>query len=691
MEKQKRTVDATAAAMKARVDATERKKAEESELKEMASMRGRMAEALQGLQRMGYAGSAAGYGDMRNRLERPKFSERMTADDGGMAGTDTLPMLDASEEGFPVELTDERLLRKAEELLQKYKAGKQQLENRIVEDERWYRMRHSTASQNPGDPAPASAWLFNALANKHADAMDNIPTLAVLPREESDKNSANTLSDVLPVVLEQNEFEQVYSDMWWYKLRSGTGCMGVFWDNSKLNGLGDISVRSLDLLNLYWEPGITDLQKSKNVFYVSLHDGDHLRQQYPQLREVSQGRAFGDSGLVKIAEYVHDESIDKSNLVMMIDWYYKRLHEGRTVLHYCKICAGKVLFCSERENSYQSGFYEHGKYPFVLDALFPVPESPAGFGYIDICKGTQLYIDKLDSALLKNTIMGAKPRFWLKNDGMVNAEEYADTTNDFVHYTGTGNPNDSVTQIPVTQLNAYAVTMRDAKIQELKEVSGNRDFSQGATTGGVTAFSAIQALKEAGSKLSRDMIASAYRAFAQVGYLCIDLMRQFYTETRTFRITGKQGETEFTNFSGQSIGPQIVGDQLTGFSERLPVFDIRVIAQKSDPFNTAIQNERAQALYQMGFFNPQMADQALMTLDMMEFEGVDRVKSKISEQGTMMQRMQQLGQLALVMAAQLDADAGAQRFAPQVQMLLQQQGLMAPQPMAQPVQEEEQA
>lgn len=638
---------------------------------EKAAMRARMTEALN-------------KSKMQRMMAQPEHSDPV------YSMQDQLRPVEASEDGLPMELTDERLVQKAEELLQKYKAAKQQLENRIVENERWYRLRHGTGSQNPGDPAPASAWLFNALANKHADAMDNMPTLTVLPREESDKDSANTLSDVLPVVLEQNEFEQVYSDMWWYKLRSGTGCTGVFWDNSKLNGLGDISVRSLDLLNLYWDPGITDLQKSQNVFYVSLHDGDQLRQQYSQLREVSQGSAFGDSGLIKIAEYVHDESIDKSNLVMMIDWYYKRYQGSRTVLHYCKICAGKVLFCSEREDAYKDGFYEHGKYPFVLDALFPVPESPAGFGYIDICKGTQMYIDKLDSALLKNTIMGAKPRFWQKNDGSVNAEEYADTNRDFVRFTGSGNPNDSIVQIPVTNLNPYAVTMRDAKIQELKEVSGNRDFSQGATTGGVTAFSAIQALKEAGSKLSRDMIASAYRAFAQVGYLCLDLMRQFYTENRTFRITGKRGETEFATFNGRSIGPQAVGDGLTGFSERLPVFDIRVIAQRSDPFNTAIQNERAQALYQMGFFNPQLTDQALMTLDMMEFEGVDRVKSKISEQGTLIKKSQQLGQLALTMAAQLDTDAGATRYAPQVQVILQKMGLMAPQPMVQPVQEEKQ-
>lgn len=572
-------------------------------------------------------------------------------------------------EAGPALPTDEELAEQCAELLRRYKAGKTQLESRIIENERWYRQRHGSAARNPGDPEPASAWLFNVLANKHADAMDNMPTLTVLPREESDKNDAEALSRVLPVVLEQTGFEQVYNDMWWYKLRTGTGLFGVFWDSSRMGGLGDIAVRSLDLLNLFWEPGITDLEKSPNLFYVSLMDGDELRRKYPELREAA---GSGGAGAVTLGEYVHDESIDKTGKLLMIDWYYKRRLGGREVLHLCKLCEGKVLFRSETDPAYAEGYYRHGRYPFVADALFPVPESPAGFGYIDICKSTQLYIDKLDSALLKNTLMGARPRFWQKGDGKVNARQYADQTLDFVEFNGSGNPNDSIVQIPVPVLNPHAVTMREAKIEEMKEVSGNRDFAQGGTNGGVTAFSAIQALKEAGSKLSRDMIASAYRAFARVGYLCIDLMRQFYTEPRTFRILGPGGGVAFTRFSGAAIGPRAARD---GFleSSRVPVFDVRVIAQKSDPFSSALHNERAQELFRMGAFDPRMAQQTLTMLEMMDFDGVEQIRSRVSQQAQQYRQSQQLEQLKpllVTMAAQLDEHAGKAHYLPGVQQLL---------------------
>ena len=73
-------------------------------------------------------------------------------------------------------------------ILQKYKAGKAALDKRIVDNELWFRMGHWKNYQNPmmeGKPQPASGWLFNSIANKHADAMDNYPAPNVLPGRQT--------------------------------------------------------------------------------------------------------------------------------------------------------------------------------------------------------------------------------------------------------------------------------------------------------------------------------------------------------------------------------------------------------------------------------------------------------------------------------------------------------------------------
>ena len=81
------------------------------------------------------------------------------------------------------EMFGEEKIKEGRELLEKYQNGKKMLDKRIVDNEQWYKMRHWEQLRKAGNgPQTASAWLFNSLANKHADAMDNYPQPNFLPR-----------------------------------------------------------------------------------------------------------------------------------------------------------------------------------------------------------------------------------------------------------------------------------------------------------------------------------------------------------------------------------------------------------------------------------------------------------------------------------------------------------------------------
>ena len=547
-------------------------------------------------------------------------------------------------------------VRKANDLLQKYKAGKAALDKRIIENELWFRMGHWKNYQNKmmaGKPTPSSGWLFNSIANKHADAMDNYPEPNVLPRAADDEQTAKVLSKILPTVLEQCDYETAYSDTWWRKLKTGTGVKGVFWDPMLRGGLGDISIRSVNVLMLYWEPGVEDIQDSPNLFSLSLANNDRLEGQYPQLK--------GHTGSsLDVAKYIHDDSVDTSDKSVVVDWYYKKaLPGGQTVLHYCKFCNGVVLYASENDPAMADrGFYDHGKYPFVFDPLFREEDSPAGFGYIDVMKDTQTAIDEMNHAMDENVKLAAKQRYVLSDTAGVNEEELADFGRDIVHVAGRLS-DDSFRPLQVSGLQGNLITYRDDRVSELKEISGNRDVSQGGTTSGLTAASAIAALQEAGSKLSRDMLKSAYRAFAKECYLVIELMRQFYDEQRVYRITGESGGTEYVPFSNAALQAQpggMVGGVQLGDHE--PVFDITVTAAKKSTFSRLSQNETAKECYQLGFFAPANADAALAALDMMDFEGIEKVRERVSQNGTLYQQLQQMAQQLQKMAAIIDSQNG---------------------------------
>ena len=179
-------------------------------------------------------------------------------------------------------------------ILNEYKAAKATLESRIIEEEKWWKLRHWEifgSPNSPERPEPVSAWMFNSIANKHADAMDNYPETNVLPREKRDEEEAELLSKIIPVIIENNGFEETYSDAWWYKLKHGTAAYGVFWNEQK-GAKGDIDITRIDLLNLFWEPGVSDIQKSSNLFIVSLENTDVLRKRYPNKVIVQDGQTL---------------------------------------------------------------------------------------------------------------------------------------------------------------------------------------------------------------------------------------------------------------------------------------------------------------------------------------------------------------------------------------------------------------
>ena len=579
-------------------------------------------------------------------------------------------------------------LRKANMILKRYKEGKTRLEQRIIDNEQFWKLRHWEQMEkqgeggNSGDPQPASGWLVNCILSKHADAMDCYPSPTVLPREPDDRQEAARLSRILPVILKKNQFKRTYSSAWWYKLKSGCAVYGVFWDGTKLGGLGDISVKRMDLLNLFWEPGVTDIQDSAHFFSTELRDNEKLLAEYPQL-EGKLGR-----GSMTLSRYLYDDTVDTSDKSLVVDWYYHTTVEGRKVLQYCKYVGETVLYATENDtvrptrtqmtgvdeegrpilqqvpcgpSMAQRGWYDHGKYPFVFDVLFPEEGTPCGYGYVDLCKSPQKQIDLMNQAILKNTLANATPRFFIRSDGAVNENEYADWTRPFVHTNGNLGA-DSIAPIRAGSLDSVYVAILNNKIAEMKETAGNRDVANGGTASGVTAGTAIAALQESSGKLSRNMIDDGYEAFADVVTLCIELIRQFYQLPRQFRLLGAMGMEEFISYDCSGLQPKAMDDGVS-VSYRVPEFDLEIGAERENPYRTAEHNQLALQLFQLGFFREELADQALRCLELMEFKNKDQLVRLISGGRTQAAEIAALRQQVLQLAQVVDEAKGT-RLAP---------------------------
>ena len=569
---------------------------------------------------------------------------------------------------------------KASDILKKYKAGKTRLEQKIIANEEFWKLRqwryidHENADN---EFQPATAWLWSCIQSRYSDVMDSYPTCNIKPRQMDDKGEAEKLSAIIPVVMEQNRYEETYSDFAWYMLKHGGGVQGVFWDGSKHNGLGDIAIKEIDFINLFWEPGIKDIQDSTHLFHTELVNNDLLEQRYPQCK----GKLGGNG--ITLAKYLYDDNVDTSEKSVVIDWYYHTEYNGKRVLQFVKYVNDIVLYATENDTKVptrqemdpetgiplevptgqlsvaERGLYDHALYPFVVQALYPVEGSICGYGLTDIGRDTQVQIDEMNKAIMENGKAGATPRYFSKIDGSINEEDFADYSKKIVRVSGSIDET-NIRPIDNCPLSPIYVELYNNKIEELKYITSNQDSNNGVAPSGVTAASAIAALQETAGKNARSSNKSFHRAYREVVYLVIELIRQFYDIPRTFRIApdinGKEQYVEFSNAGIKEQQMQTMG-VATGF--RLPEFDIEVSSEKSNPYKKMEMNELALNFYNQGFFNPQMADQALACLQMMDFAHKDEIVQRIQQNVTLQQQVLMWQQLALQYAQAYNPAEGA--------------------------------
>lgn len=78
-------------------------------------------------------------------------------------------------------------------------------------------------------------------------------------------------------------------------------------------------------MNLFWEPGVKDIQRSKNVFYVSMEDVEDIKAAYPD-KEIMAGSD------ISLTQYIKTDAEDNTEKVAVVDWYYKKRLYLKTIM-----------------------------------------------------------------------------------------------------------------------------------------------------------------------------------------------------------------------------------------------------------------------------------------------------------------------------------------------------------------------
>lgn len=123
-------------------------------------------------------------------------------------------------------------------------------------------------------------------------------------------------------------------------------------------------------------------------------------------------------------------------------------------------------------------------------------------------------------------------------------KDFADWSKDFVEVDGTNALDEaSLREIQVSPCHSSYFKLYANEDRGIEETSKETEISPRAgTAGGVTAASAIAALQRGRLETIKIWCKRDIRHIKNIIYTVIELVREFYTEARSFRITGANGQ-----------------------------------------------------------------------------------------------------------------------------------------------------
>lgn len=470
------------------------------------------------------------------------------------------------------DITAEARYRKIVSEYQTSKSALAQFHDDWREYDDYYLAKQWSTKRASWRPNPIVNYISYVVDQKKPQLTNNRPTGIILPVAEDDVKAAKLFTQVMDVIADRVDLDSVTDDVVHTGLLLDVAWFYVYWDNNLSGGsqarkniwVGDVVVESIDPANLYFDPQATEINAARWVIYAVPKTTQWVKEQFGTEIEADSTQSFE----TEIYDRVGPEQA-KDRVMLYARW--ERV-DGKLNVVYA--AGGKIL-------KEVNDVYAHGEYPFIPFVSKKRRKSIVGISEARNLMENQKLLNKFiempsSSALLTanpialiNQRSGIDKGKWVSQPGTV--WETAMDPREAVHWL----------QPPNFPSDVYKLT--DMLTGYIEKIGGVYDSMTGDTPKGVTAASAIQLLQEQGSIPIKGIARNLYSSLKEVYKQMIELVKQFYTETRYLRITGEEGGMEFLEFNAAQYADVD--------------FDVKVSAGPSTPMSRAYISQLADDLF----------------------------------------------------------------------------------------------
>ena len=471
--------------------------------------------------------------------------------------------------------------------------------------------------------------LKSTFNNCVADQMDNMPEALMLPETKELETVAEDMTDVVRFIMALNNYESLHRKRVEDCFCTGTSVTQVAWDPDMDGGKGNVAVIRWPVESFLWDPAADNVQDARALIKVSWHPMSWYEQHYPEkYKDMGSDQAeYSGLGMPDAQEGVYNGDEDRA---MLMEYWY-RLYDAKQRRYTINVAylAGGVLLEKEED------VYNHGMYPFVLDVYTPIEGLPVGDGLIQECAPMMRYVNRYADYIDMNLRMSSKGRLLVDRAAGIDKDQLLDWETDVVE--GDRIDASALTWMQNTPFSG-AVTQQLLQLQtDIKQDSGQNQFTRGETAGGVTAASAISALQEAGGKITRLRTNVLNQGFKAAVEQVMWLISQFYDKKRVLFITGRNElQQHEVNASPERLFGKSRNGRLTP-----PPYTVQIQVQRRNPLRQQAQNELFIQAYSMAAQAGTPFPLSVL-FKLLHVDGKERILPEIQAVEQYQQQMQQL-------------------------------------------------
>ena len=579
------------------------------------------------------------------------------------------PILGASG---PQNLSDDdrRLVSEAYGFLRIFRDGCREYHEKVKTNREIVRMRdpyQDVGKKMTGEPEMLQLQTLKSTFNNCvADQLDSMPEASLLPERPGLEQVAEDMTDVVRFVMMQNGYEELHRKRVEDYFIS-TALTQIVWDDDMDAGTGNVALIRWPIENFLWDPCESDIQNARALIKVSWHPMSWYAAHYPDAAPYI-GAEDGEHDGMGLSDAVLALSGDEGRAMLMEYWYRRYdASKNRYTISVAYIAGGALL-------DRQENIYDHGMYPFVMEPFNYIEGQPVGDGLIDQLAPMMRYVNRYAHYIDENLRMAAKNRLLVRKNAQIDMDALCDFDRNVIE--GANIDEESVRWFQSKPLNSMATQQMLQFQTDMKQDSGQSQWTRGETAGGVTAASAISALQEAGGKITREHTLMLNQGFKKIVEQILWLVCQFYTDKKERMITGRDGKNRDVLMSASHLrgddaqGRDEIPDaliseidaRLPGLGDKLrstnrkkaarrkrknsfspPPYTVQVQVSRRNPLRVQAQNELYIQAYTMAAQAGQQFPLKLL-FELLTVDGKDRIMpilEQVDQQTQMLEALQQ--------------------------------------------------